>query len=190
MSSGKEITPENVKSMIDQLAAKDKEGIVPNLQNIGGLISSTGDTQHTDLINVLGALNALPGAIAGAKNAPPPPDGSKTDTGTTTNTGGKKVNGYASGTLYAPGGRVLVGDGGGPELVDIPSGSRIYSAPQTRGMLADAGSSAGEFVTKLAQAIGSKAGSMEEVAAELADSLANAAGFRMMDGLNKALQES
>lgn len=45
---------------------------------------------------------------------------------------------YASGTSYASGGRALVGEEG-PELVDLPRGSRVYSASQTQNMLGSGG---------------------------------------------------
>lgn len=40
---------------------------------------------------------------------------------------------YARGTSYHPGGMALVGEEG-PELVDLPAGSRVYSNAQTQGM--------------------------------------------------------
>lgn len=46
-------------------------------------------------------------------------------------TGGRA---FASGTTYAPGGLSLVGERG-PELVDIPRGSRVYTNDETRTML-------------------------------------------------------
>jgi len=40
---------------------------------------------------------------------------------------------YASGTSYSRGGRALVGEEG-PEIVDLPSGSQVYTASQSRSM--------------------------------------------------------
>lgn len=45
---------------------------------------------------------------------------------------------YASGVSNHPGGRALVGEEG-PEVVDLPQGSRVYTARQSRAMLAGAG---------------------------------------------------
>lgn len=41
---------------------------------------------------------------------------------------------FAKGTNYAPGGLALVGERG-PELVDLPRGSRVYTNGQTQGMM-------------------------------------------------------
>lgn len=45
---------------------------------------------------------------------------------------------HADGTLYAPGGLSLVGEKG-PELVNMPRGSQVYNANETRDMLSGAG---------------------------------------------------
>lgn len=45
-----------------------------------------------------------------------------------------KVPGFASGTSFAPGGLSLVGEHG-PELVNLPRGSKVHSNSQTRGMM-------------------------------------------------------
>jgi hypothetical protein len=39
---------------------------------------------------------------------------------------------YATGTMYHRGGRAWVGDGGGPEIVDLPVGSKVYSANHSK----------------------------------------------------------
>jgi len=44
------------------------------------------------------------------------------------------VKGFAKGTNYAPGGMALVGEQG-PELVNLPTGSQVFSNPRTRSML-------------------------------------------------------
>ena len=41
---------------------------------------------------------------------------------------------YASGGLHA-GGLAIVGDGGGPEVVDLPAGSRVYSNKESKGLI-------------------------------------------------------
>lgn len=55
------------------------------------------------------------------------------ETGERRHTGGG-VQEHATGTLSAPGGWSLLGERG-PELVDLPPGSRVYPAGQTRQML-------------------------------------------------------
>lgn len=48
------------------------------------------------------------------------------------------VRGYAVGTKYHPGGPSLVGEEG-PEMVDLPRGSKVYTAQETQKMLAGGG---------------------------------------------------
>ena len=51
---------------------------------------------------------------------------------------GTARRGYAVGTKYHTGGRALVGEEG-PEIIDLPTGSRVYTAAETRRMLKDGG---------------------------------------------------
>jgi TP901 family phage tail tape measure protein len=51
---------------------------------------------------------------------------------------GFQLPGFASGTAFAPGGLALVGERG-PELIDLPRGSRVYDANETRSMLGGSG---------------------------------------------------
>lgn len=46
----------------------------------------------------------------------------------------KNIPRYARGTTFHPGGMALVGEEG-PELVALPTGSRVYTASQSRGMM-------------------------------------------------------
>lgn len=46
----------------------------------------------------------------------------------------RKLLGFAGGTSFAPGGLALVGERG-PEMVNLPRGSQVYTAGQTAGML-------------------------------------------------------
>lgn len=46
------------------------------------------------------------------------------------------IPGYARGTRFAPGGLALVGERG-PELVELPSGSRVYNAGDTQRMMGE-----------------------------------------------------
>lgn len=74
------------------------------------------------------------------------------------------VPGFASGTQYAPGGVALVGEGG-PELVDLPAGARVFPASRTRGMLGGGGTT---VVINITQPLGTPAA----IAAAVADALA------------------
>lgn len=58
--------------------------------------------------------------------------------GIDTSVRGAGVRGYAVGTKYHPGGRALVGEEG-PEIVDLPAGSKVYTAADTRRMLNSGG---------------------------------------------------
>lgn len=55
--------------------------------------------------------------------------------------GGKQLA-HARGTMNAPGGLSLVGEEG-PELVDMPKGSKVYTASRSRQMMSDAATRAG-----------------------------------------------
>ncbi len=73
------------------------------------------------------------------------------------------VPGFASGTGYAPGGLSLVGEGG-PELVDLPRGSRVYPASRTAGMLGGGGTS---VVINITQPLGTPEAIADAVLAAL-----------------------
>lgn len=45
-----------------------------------------------------------------------------------------RIRGYAAGTKYHPGGLAIVGEEG-PELVNLPRGSQVYTAQETRALL-------------------------------------------------------
>lgn len=64
--------------------------------------------------------------------------------GTTASYSGIDLRKFATGTSFAPGGLALVGERG-PELVDLPRGSRVFPNGQTRDMLS--GSSGGNAFT-------------------------------------------
>jgi len=63
---------------------------------------------------------------------------------TTTTQKAGNIKAYASGTNYHPGGKALVGEEG-PEIVELPRGSKVYTAQKTRQMLSD--NSGGEQTT-------------------------------------------
>jgi hypothetical protein len=58
--------------------------------------------------------------------------------------GGGKTPGFATGTSYAPAGLALVGEQG-RELVDLPRGSRVYGASDTRRMLSGGNDNSAKF---------------------------------------------
>jgi hypothetical protein len=57
-----------------------------------------------------------------------------------------QVKKYATGTLSHPGGLALVGDGG-PELVDLRAGARVYNNQDTRRILSSGGGNTTFYVT-------------------------------------------
>lgn len=71
---------------------------------------------------------------------------------------------YASGTVFSHGGVSLVGENG-PEIVDIPRGSRVYNSSETKNMITNGGNTYNfyfgdvydkdEFIYKIRQALGS-----------------------------------
>lgn len=76
---------------------------------------------------------------------------------------GEKVPEYATGTSFASGGLSLVGERG-PELIDLPRGSRVYNAKETQAIgnrnitinLNVTGNVIGnrEFITQIKQVLG------------------------------------
>lgn len=58
----------------------------------------------------------------------------------------KNVPRYARGTTFHPGGMALVGEEG-PELIDLPVGSRVYTASQTRKMIGTGNGTVNYYVT-------------------------------------------
>lgn len=55
--------------------------------------------------------------------------------------GALKIPGFATGTQFAPGGLAMVGERG-PELVNLPQGSKVYNAARTSDMLSGGSSAA------------------------------------------------
>ena len=131
-AAGTEITPESVKAMVDQLAAADKDQIVPSLKDIQTAVATMDSSTGTYLSNVLKALNELPGKIAAAIPTPtptPPPLGVGPPS---VPAKGKNPPEYATGTSWHPGGLALVGELG-PELVNLPRGSAVTPMPRKHG---------------------------------------------------------
>lgn len=185
MSAGKPLTAENIKSMIDQLAAADKEGIVPSLDAINTALANTDSLRATEVASVIAALGNIEAALTKPPTTPPPPSGSGSSGSSTTTV---PISGaFASGTDYAPGGLALVGERG-PELLNIARGGRVYSAQETR-LLLGSGSAgqADAFLTGLVRAIGAKARDMEGAAQTTAEMLVSAATGRALRSMVKAL---
>jgi hypothetical protein len=63
-AAGQPLTAENLRSAVEQLAAKDV-GIVPSLTNINAAIAAAGGTSHTDFASTIGAINNVTAAISG-----------------------------------------------------------------------------------------------------------------------------
>ncbi|MCF0104312.1 MAG: hypothetical protein HUJ51_02875 [Eggerthellaceae bacterium] len=66
-----------------------------------------------------------------AKTTIPTIENAKTNAQSLAQTGSKK--GYAKGTRYAQGGLAWVGEEG-PELIDVPEGSKVYTAEESERM--------------------------------------------------------
>lgn len=67
-------------------------------------------------------------------------------------TGEKPLNSYRNGTSYHPGGMAIVGDGPGGkngELVSLPQGSRVASAPRTAGLMTNQEGLMRELINKV-----------------------------------------
>ena len=174
-AAGKEITPENMKAMIDELAAKDKNSIVPSLDNINTALGGLQDSQHTDFADTIAAVNGVTAAINNAK-APPtvtPPGPVTPPVGPPLQT----IPIFAGGTSYAPGGLALVGELG-PELVQMPAGARVYPRGQTPPR-----SAGNNQLDDLAEAIQSKTAGASVVVQALADQLVAGATGSVLRGL-------
>lgn len=102
---------------------------------VGGITNWLGTAEGTEAVgsmgaNIAGALNGAFKAAAGLLDWSVP-----TGQSTPPTTSPPKTPAFASGTLFSPEGRALLGETG-PELVDLPLGSRVYSAKETSSMIA------------------------------------------------------
>lgn len=88
--------------------------MVGNLQGLQSNISAA-QNQGSNLVTTLQNVAGLQGSISGA--------------------GFNPQKGHAMGTNYAPGGLTLVGERG-PELVNLPKGSKVYNDKDTSQMMA------------------------------------------------------
>ncbi|ASP30803.1 hypothetical protein CHH26_11610 [Qipengyuania flava] len=108
--------------------------------------------------------------------------------------GGGKVPGFANGTNYAPGGLAMVGERG-PELVNLPRGSQVFTNRESMGMMggklqievvanndgfgAFVRNQAGEVVAQAAPSIMTGASQMAQVGMQRRASRALAPGGRI-----------
>lgn len=146
--------------------------LVKGISSVGGVAGDIAKGVGRAVIGVINSLigkmnNAIPNKIGKGKlsiNLPANPI--------------PTISGYARGTNFAPGGVALVGEEG-PELVDLPRGSRVYTASQTRNMTSTPSTpSAGSgFPSKVILRVGARefTAYVEEIAdgrIDAADSLA------------------
>lgn len=98
-------------------------GIKTIFSGVWDSIKSTGKLALNGIIDsingVINGFNSISGAVGGGK----------------LNT----IQGFASGTMYAPGGVALVGENG-PELVNLPRGSQVRTATATADIMQGGGS--------------------------------------------------
>lgn len=134
----KQIDAEKFAEVQKLIADAMADGVVT-----GGELKAVIDAlQSKDItINTNYTSNGQPPAGSGSAYGPGTGGGGRKQT--TANPTGPKVNDkiapgappqYAEGTMSAPGGLAIVGEKG-PELVDLPRGSAVYSSSDTKNML-------------------------------------------------------
>jgi phage-related protein len=103
------------------LGKKVINGIMDGIKGAGGFVS--------DLMgSIKGAINSALNLPFTIKGPGPLPD--------------MTIPAFANGTRFAPGGLSLVGERG-PELIELPRGSRVHTAPETRRMMEQPGGEGG-----------------------------------------------
>lgn len=102
---------------------------------------------------------------------------------------GMRVSAHAAGTNYAPGGLSLVGEEG-PELVNLPRGSKVHTAGETRAMMAGAnqngGAASGTSTVRLIMPDGWKAEILDQSAQQAVQIVQTAAPAIADQGAAKA----
>ena len=128
-----------IPGVIDYLGNRLKTKLLDSLANDLAAIFSTG-TGGSVNTSAGGKINGLLTSISSIfSRGGPSVTGPGSSTGgiiaTAAKIGGALfgIPGFASGTTYAPGGLALVGERG-PELVNLPRGSRVNTASQTAAM--------------------------------------------------------
>lgn len=101
-----------------------------------GYLGSLSSTMRT-VANVVGSIhipNPFKGLVSGAASAIGMINAVKN---AAASLGSLRIPGFAVGTTFAPGGIALVGERG-PELVTLPRGAKVETAPKTRSIMQDA----------------------------------------------------
>lgn len=177
MAAGKPLTAENMKAMIDQLAAADKDSVVPSLKDIQGAVEAMGTnvTGGSNLKDVVAAVNALQKPAA----APPPPPSQTAPPAPSAPAPATHVpgGGYASGTASALEGFHWVGEQG-PELTYTPPGMRIWSAPASR-----QAAGGGDFLAGLLQAVNEGSGDVAAAGKALGRTLVDVTSNQVLGGM-------
>ena len=140
---------------------------VKGLADLGSAISSFFSTTNTGAAKVLLIITAIVGALIlilglialiregkegfedsldSLKNSASDISGSLSGKVNQANSNYQRVAYHAKGTMYHQGGWAVVGEEG-PELIDLPVGSRVYTASQTRKMLNGQGNINNYYVT-------------------------------------------
>ena len=140
---------------------------VKGLADLGSAISSFFSTTNTGAAKVLLIISAIVGALIlilglialikegkegfedsldSLKSSASDISGSLSGKVNQANSNYQRVAYHAKGTMYHQGGWAVVGEEG-PELIDLPKGSRVYTASQTRKMLNGQGNINNYYVT-------------------------------------------
>ena len=97
------------------LGGKILDGIRSGITAIGDMASSVASSLRSGINNAIGLPKSLSFKVLGKRI-------------------GFTIPGFEKGTMFAPGGMALVGEGG-PELVNLPRGSRVYPNRQSEKMM-------------------------------------------------------
>ncbi len=111
-------------NVVSGIWGRVKTAITSPIEAAQGVVSSVIDTIKGYIQSGIDTVNGLIGAINSIPALPDLP----TIPG---------VQGYAKGTSFAPGGLALVGEEG-PELVNLPRGSQVFTNTETRDLLGSA----------------------------------------------------
>lgn len=150
------------KATIEKIkASPDWGGVTEFFSNLGSILGDLNQKLLDFIERVNGAARAQSllgsdtfGGVDPSTLNLPGTQGYRPPTDTHTGAGGRR---NASGALWSPGGLTLVGEAG-PELVQLPRGSRVYSNGETRAMmpvLAAAGGGGRSISITVIQHIGS-----------------------------------
>jgi tape measure domain-containing protein len=178
-AAGKPITQDSMRDMIDQLKKQDTDQQL-TFANLKTAVDSLGDGNTLkDVVNALGNILAKIGSPLPTPPGPAPAPGPTGNTNPPPTSSPKPGMGgvppFAKGTLSAPGGLALVGELG-PEIIDLPRGSRVHTAQQTRQMIDQ------EMFAKAVERQVSTA-DLEKRAAAVADRIIGIAQLRTMQGM-------